>query len=148
MVATDASDNDFPPDQYAVSGYETITKDVTVGGGAGHALVPKTWLGDRVKVIRLTHGTDRPLSPITQDNAGRYIVPGYSLVDKQVGPVGAGAHIYVPKEWVGDRVQIVRVSDNHGPPSDATNETTAQSKNETARDAWSFRAFTEQSSYR
>ena len=42
---------------------------------------------------------------------GQFTVNGYEVVDGDVKATGNGAHVYVPKRWLGEDVKVVRVSD-------------------------------------
>lgn len=44
----------------------------------------------------------------------RYEVEGHEVLESKVTPSGTGAHVYVPKEWIGAGVKVVRTTD----PSD------------------------------
>ena len=44
----------------------------------------------------------------------QYEVEGHEVLETEVKPTGNGAHIYVPKSWIGATVKVVRVTD----PSD------------------------------
>lgn len=41
----------------------------------------------------------------------RHEIEGYEVLDRDVRPVGNGAHVLVPKRWIGADVKVVRVSD-------------------------------------
>jgi putative transposon-encoded protein len=41
----------------------------------------------------------------------RYEVEGHEIIEDTVKPTGTGAHIYVPKRWLGATVKVVRVTD-------------------------------------
>jgi putative transposon-encoded protein len=41
----------------------------------------------------------------------RHEIEGHEVIEGTVKPTGNGAHIYVPKEWVGADVKIVRTTD-------------------------------------
>ena len=41
----------------------------------------------------------------------QFEIAGHEVVDRDVKPTGNGAHVYVPKRWLGEDVKIVRVSD-------------------------------------
>lgn len=38
-------------------------------------------------------------------------IEGHEVVDGKVKPSGNGAHVYVPREWVGADVKIVRTTE-------------------------------------
>ena len=42
---------------------------------------------------------------------GQFEIAGHEVVDRDVKPTGNGAHVYVPKWWLGEDVKVVRVSD-------------------------------------
>ncbi|PSQ07340.1 hypothetical protein BRC95_04610 [Halobacteriales archaeon QS_5_68_33] len=42
---------------------------------------------------------------------GQFEIAGHEVVDRDVKPTGNGAHVYVPKRWLGEDVKVVRVSD-------------------------------------
>ena len=37
--------------EYTLSGYEEIARDVSIIGNGAHVLVPRKWVGKKVKVI-------------------------------------------------------------------------------------------------
>jgi putative transposon-encoded protein len=39
-------------------------------------------------------------------------IEGHEVVEKEVSSHGNGAHVYVPKEWLGETVKIIRTTDN------------------------------------
>ena len=41
----------------------------------------------------------------------RHEIEGYEVLDRDARAVGNGAHVYVPKSWIGADVKVVRVSD-------------------------------------
>ncbi len=41
----------------------------------------------------------------------RFEINGHEVVDGDVRPTGNGAHVYVPRRWLGADVKIVRVSE-------------------------------------
>ena len=42
---------------------------------------------------------------------GQFEIDGHEVMDRDVKPTGNGAHVYVPKRWLGEDVKVVRVSD-------------------------------------
>lgn len=110
MAVTDASDGDRPPDHYEINGIQTLRKEAKAGSGAARAMLPKSWLRDRVKAVRITRGEKEEASPVEETENGRYIVSGYSMQDKEASKVGDGAAIYLPEEWMGEVVEVVRVT--------------------------------------
>lgn len=40
-----------------------------------------------------------------------YEIPGYEVLEDTAKPHGNGARVLVPKDWIGEQVKIVRVSD-------------------------------------
>lgn len=110
MAATDANEGELPPDRYEISGIQTLRKKAKPGSGAARALLPRSWLRDRVKTIRLTRGSSETPVPIEETDDGRYAIQGYSLLDKEAGKLGDGASVYLPKDWLGEMVEVVRVT--------------------------------------
>ena len=41
-----------------------------------------------------------------------FSIGGHEVVEKEVSGHGNGAHVYVPKEWLGETVKIVRPTDS------------------------------------
>ena len=41
-----------------------------------------------------------------------FSIGGHEVVEKEVSGHGNGAHVYVPKEWLGETVKIVRTTDS------------------------------------
>ena len=37
-------------------------------------------------------------------------VKGYECIRKNVMPTGSGAHVYVPRSWIGKKVIVVRIT--------------------------------------
>lgn len=44
-----------------------------------------------------------------------YHISGEEVVQREVSAVGNGAHVYVPKEWLGSEVKVVRLGDASQP---------------------------------
>ena len=44
----------------------------------------------------------------------KFSIEGHKVVEKEVSGHGNGAHVYVPKEWLGETVKIVRTTDSDG----------------------------------
>lgn len=42
-----------------------------------------------------------------------YNINGFEVVEKEVTEIGNGAHAIAPKQWVGETVKLVRVTDKH-----------------------------------
>lgn len=42
----------------------------------------------------------------------RYDIKGHKVLESEAPPSGTGAHIYVPKAWIGETVKVVRVTDS------------------------------------
>jgi hypothetical protein len=42
-----------------------------------------------------------------------FSIGGHEVVEKAVSAHGNGAHVYVPKEWLGETVKIVRTTNNN-----------------------------------
>jgi len=40
----------------------------------------------------------------------RYEVEGHEVHDGEAKPTGTGAHVFVPKRWIGATVKVVRTS--------------------------------------
>jgi|GEM_PF-2830194 len=40
-----------------------------------------------------------------------FLIRGEETIEKEAKPQGNGAHVIVPKDWIGARVKITRVSD-------------------------------------
>lgn len=110
MAVTEASEAESPPDRYELWGHETIRRPVKTMGELSHAMVPVAWMGDHVKAVRLTRGSDEEPSEVYETDAGRYAIEGHSILDKEPGPVSGGSHIYLPDDWAEEVVQIVRVT--------------------------------------
>jgi putative transposon-encoded protein len=43
----------------------------------------------------------------------KFEIYGEEVIDKEAKQFGSGAHVTVPKQWIGENVKIVRVSDKH-----------------------------------
>lgn len=110
MAVTEANNPDFPLDRYEVWGHRTTREQAKPCSDTAHAMVPEEWLNERVKVIRLTRTQDEQPRTVRQNDYGRYVVHGYSLLDKEPGPISNGAHVYLPEPWTGETVQIIRVT--------------------------------------
>ncbi|WP_160133862.1 DUF2080 family transposase-associated protein [Halococcus salsus] len=41
----------------------------------------------------------------------RHEIEGHEVVEKTVKPTGNGAHVYLPKSWVGATIKVVRASE-------------------------------------
>lgn len=41
------------PDRYEIEGYEVLEKSATAFGSSAHVIVPRGWVGGRVKIVRL-----------------------------------------------------------------------------------------------
>ena len=41
-----------------------------------------------------------------------FSIGGHEVVEKKVSGHGNGAHVYVPKNWLGETVKIVRTTDS------------------------------------
>ena len=42
----------------------------------------------------------------------KFSIEGHEVVEKEVSGHGNGAHVYVPKNWLGETVKIVRTTDS------------------------------------
>jgi putative transposase len=42
---------------------------------------------------------------------GQFSVEGHEVVDRDVKATGNGAHVYVPKRWLGSEVKVIRTTD-------------------------------------
>jgi putative transposon-encoded protein len=42
--------------------------------------------------------------------ASEVTVKGYESICKTVVPTGSGAHVYVPRQWMGKKVVVVRIT--------------------------------------
>ena len=45
------------------------------------------------------------------DDGDVFLINGEETIKKEVKPQGNGAHVIVPKDWIGAQVKITRVSD-------------------------------------
>ncbi|QSG08148.1 DUF2080 family transposase-associated protein [Halapricum desulfuricans] len=45
------------------------------------------------------------------DDEDLFLIRGEETIEKEVKPQGNGAHIIVPKDWIGAQVKITRISD-------------------------------------
>jgi putative transposon-encoded protein len=45
------------------------------------------------------------------DDEDLFLIRGEETIEKEAKPQGNGAHVIVPKDWIGARVKITRVSD-------------------------------------
>jgi putative transposon-encoded protein len=43
----------------------------------------------------------------------RYEIEGHEVIEGEVKATGNGAHVFVPKDWRGADVKIVRTSEPH-----------------------------------
>ncbi len=50
-----------------------------------------------------------------------FIVKGYEMIDREVKQSGNTGRVYLPKNWIGSKVKIIRVSKIKG-NSDKINE--------------------------
>lgn len=41
----------------------------------------------------------------------RFEIEGHEVLDGEVKPTGNGAHVLVPRDWVGADVKIVRITE-------------------------------------
>lgn len=41
----------------------------------------------------------------------QFTIEGHEVIDRTVSATGNGAHIYVPKDWRGANVKIIRTSE-------------------------------------
>ena len=48
---------------------------------------------------------------ISTEEKGTIEIDGYEVVEDSVRPIGGGAHVTVPKTWLDETVEIVRVTD-------------------------------------
>ncbi len=44
---------------------------------------------------------------------GEYRIPALEVTRKEVTVVGNGAHVLVPKDWLGEEVAVVRLPDDN-----------------------------------
>jgi putative transposon-encoded protein len=42
---------------------------------------------------------------------GQYQITGHEVLDRDVREIGNGAHVLVPKRWIGADVKVVRTSE-------------------------------------
>lgn len=54
MAASEANEGELPTDSFEVHGHEVMEKEAKPVGTGAHVLVPKKWLGERVKIVRVT----------------------------------------------------------------------------------------------
>lgn len=47
-----------------------------------------------------------------------FTVEGEEMIEKEAAPTGNSAHVYVPKDWRGSTVKVIRV-DNPEPESES-----------------------------
>ncbi|MEF8882370.1 MAG: DUF2080 family transposase-associated protein [Halapricum sp.] len=45
------------------------------------------------------------------DDGDVFLIRGEETIEKEVKPQGNGAHIIVPKRWIGAQVKITRISE-------------------------------------
>ena len=45
------------------------------------------------------------------DDEDVFLINGEETIEKEVKPQGNGAHVIVPKRWIGTQVKITRISD-------------------------------------
>lgn len=86
-----------------------VKKEVVRGGTSGQALVPRTWKGERVKAVKVSREGEE-VKPPEEIGDGRYAIHGYSLIDKEAVEIGNGATVYLPEDWLGEEVCVVRVT--------------------------------------
>lgn len=55
-----------------------------------------------------------PNDDTSETGPDHYEIQGHEVIEKEAAAHGTGAHVYLPKEWLGDRVKIVRVTKTGG----------------------------------
>ncbi len=50
-----------------------------------------------------------PLPPIGIQNKSKFEVYGEEMIEKEVKQSGNSGRVYLPPEWVGKRVKIIRI---------------------------------------
>ena len=45
------------------------------------------------------------------DDSDVFLIRGEETIEKEVKPQGNGAHVIVPKDWIGAQVKITRITD-------------------------------------
>lgn len=45
------------------------------------------------------------------EDSDLFVINGEETIEKEVKPQGNGAHVIIPKAWLGSQVKITRVSD-------------------------------------
>lgn len=45
------------------------------------------------------------------DDEDLFLIRGEETIEKEAKPQGNGAHVIVPKDWIGAQVKITRVTD-------------------------------------
>jgi len=45
--------------------------------------------------------------------ADEYHIMGHEVQNGEAKKFGTGAHVTVPKEWVGENVKVIRTTDDH-----------------------------------
>lgn len=51
-----------------------------------------------------------PNDDTSEAGPDHYEIQGHEVIEKEAAAHGTGAHVYVPKGWLGDQVKIVRVT--------------------------------------
>ncbi len=54
--------------------------------------------------------TVKDLTEPVEDQPSEFKVSGFEMLDRQVKKSGNTGRIYLPKNWIGKRVKIIRVS--------------------------------------
>jgi putative transposon-encoded protein len=58
----------------------------------------------------LGQNTVKVLTEPVEDQPSEFKVTGFEMLDRQVKRSGNTGRIYLPKNWIGKRVKIIRVS--------------------------------------
>ena len=56
-----------------------------------------------------SHLMARPPRPPKPAATAQFTVQGHEMVEKEVKPAGNSGRIYLPPDWIGKRVKIVRM---------------------------------------
>ena len=54
-------------------------------------------------------GGDEPLDPRTRMTKTKFEVFGEEMLEKEVKPSGNSGRVYLPPDWVGKHVKIIRI---------------------------------------
>lgn len=99
------------PIQVKMLGFEVINKEAKP---TGSILVPKQWINKWVRVVRLDTKIEMAERKHVAKKPRQIEMMGFEVIEKKVGrhtPIPMQGRIYVPKEWAGKSVRVIRLED-------------------------------------